>query len=252
MIRPSREEGGAVAVLTLAAGKGNVLDQRTIAGLREALRGAAADPRVAAILLEADGPAFSFGASVAEHRRDVVAGTLAALHALVLELVESPAPVIACVRGACLGGGLEVALACTRIVVAPGASLGQPEIRLGVFAPVGSILLPRRVGEGRAAPLLLTGATLGADDALAAGLADEVAEDPGLAARAWVRSGLLGLSASSVRLAHRALRRPAADALRAQLPVLERMYLDDLLATHDANEGIEAFLEKRPASWRHV
>lgn len=249
MILQGREENGAVAALTVDAGKGNVLGTAAVGELRTALALAAGDGRVKAVLLAARGPDFSYGASVAEHCEAQVAAMLRELHALVLELVASPAPVIACVRGSCLGGGLEVALACTRIVAAPGARFAQPEIRLGVLAPAASLLLPRRTGEAAAAELLLSGAPVHAGRGLALGLVDEIADDPEAAARAFVRAHLLLHSASSLRLAHRALRAATVEALTRDLPRLERLYLEELVPTPDAREGIAAFLEKRPARW---
>jgi cyclohexa-1,5-dienecarbonyl-CoA hydratase len=251
MIGEAYEESGALARLTLAAGKGNVLSRGVIAALRQALDAAWAHGELRAVVIDAEGRAFSYGAAVDEHRPEQAREMLHDLHALVLELAASPVPVIAAVRGACLGGGLELVLACTRIVVAPDAQLGQPEIRLGVFAPVGSVLLPRRVGEARAAELLLGGESVGAARAVEIGLADELAEDPLEAARAFVRARLLPLSASSLRHAHRALRRSTVEVLRAELAELERLYLEELVPTEDAREGIAAFLEKRAPVWRH-
>jgi cyclohexa-1,5-dienecarbonyl-CoA hydratase len=130
------------------------------------------------------------------------------------------------------------------------ATLGQPEIALGVFAPVGSIVLPERVGRSSAEDICLTGRAIPADEARAIGLVDEIAADPAEAALAWMRAHLANRSASSLRFAVRAIRANLAERLRTELPVLEAMYVNELMRTADAAEGLAAFLEKRRAAWR--
>jgi cyclohexa-1,5-dienecarbonyl-CoA hydratase len=239
------EEGGALARVVFDGGKGNVIDRPLLRELARALREAEASD-AKAVLLEGAGDHFSFGASVEEHRPAKVRDFLREFHALFRELLDRPLPRIAVVRGQCLGGGLELALACQRIFAARGAKLGQPEIKLAVFAPVASLLLPQRIGQPAADDLLLTGRSVAAEEALALGLVDSVADDPLVAARDWVRTHLLPLSASSLRFAARAAWTASAALVRARLDELEKLYLDELMATPDAVEGITAFLEKRP------
>lgn len=243
--------GGSLWRLVLDSPKGNVLDTVMVRELSDAVENAAGDERLKAILLCAAGPHFSFGASVEEHQPDQVAAMLHGFHNLFRVLGASDLPFLAAVRGACLGGGLELAAFCHRIWAHPGARLGQPEITLGVFAPVASAILAERVGRGAADDLLLSGRTVEAPEALAMGLVDEVCEDPEGAALSWAEEHLLPRSASSLRFATRAARQePMRRFLRA-IEDLERLYLDELMSTHDAAEGIAAFLEKRPPVWRN-
>ena len=144
------EKDGALLRLRLSRPKANIVDAAMIAALRSALDGHLSGTRLRAVLLEAEGPHFSFGASVEEHLPGSCAAMLRELHALILQLVASPVPVLVAVRGQCLGGGLEVAAAGHLIFAAPGATLGQPEIKLAVFAPAASCLLPERIGLSRA------------------------------------------------------------------------------------------------------
>jgi cyclohexa-1,5-dienecarbonyl-CoA hydratase len=231
--------------------KANLIDAAMIADLNRTFVEHLNDPRLAAILLDAEGPHFSFGASVEEHRPAQCADMLAELHRLILCMVESPVPILVAVHGQCLGGGLEVAMASHVLFVAPDAALGQPEIKLGVFAPAASCLMPELIGPARALDLLLSGRSIAGAEAAQIGLAKEVASDPTAAALAYFEEHLRPKSGSSLRHAVRSARMDYAARIRSKLAVLERQYLDELMRTHDAVEGIEAFIARRPAQWTH-
>jgi cyclohexa-1,5-dienecarbonyl-CoA hydratase len=158
--------------------------------------------------------------------------------------------VLVAVRGQCLGGGLEVAAAGHLIFAAPGAMLGQPEIKLAVFAPAASCLLPERIGQAQAEDLLYSGRSITADEALRIGLVTAVAEDPDQAALDYFDQHLASVSASTLRFAVRAARGDAMQRIRAKIEFVEKMYLEELMATHDAVEGLTAFIAKRPAQWQ--
>jgi len=166
-------------------------------------------------------------------------------------MVEFPAPILVAVRGQCLGGGLEVALAGTWIVAAPDAQFGQPEMKLGVFAPAASVLLPYRVNQPTAEDLLYSGRSLGAAEAERRGLVHLLADDPETAALAWFHEHLQSKSGASVAHATAAARGAMRAAVRARLAEVERLYLDKLMTTRDANEGLLAFLAKRKPQWEH-
>lgn len=249
-LKVSLEREGSLLCLTLARPKANIVDAAMIAALRSALSEHLPQPHLKAVLLAAEGPHFSFGASVDEHMPDSCAQMLQSLHALVLQLVESPVPVLVAVRGQCLGGGLEVAAAGHLIFAAPGAMLGQPEVKLAVFAPAASCLLTERIGQARADDLLFSGRSITADDALKAGLVNVVAEDPEQAALDYFDQHLASLSAITLRFAVRASRSDTTQRIRKKLASVEKMYLEELMATHDAVEGLTAFIAKRPAVWQ--
>lgn len=246
-----READGRLLRLRLARPKANLVDAPMIAALDRALAEHLGHADLGAVLLDAEGPHFSFGASVEEHMPDQCADMLHALHALVLRMVESPVPLLAAVQGQCLGGGLEVALACHLMFVAPDAKLGQPEMKLGVFAPAASCLLPELVGPTRALDLLVSGRTIAGNEAVAMGLALATAADPEGAALAYFAEHLAPKSASSLRFAVTAARFDHAQRVRAKIEAVERMYLNELMKTHDAVEGLTAFIEKRAAQWQH-
>ena len=245
-----RERDGQLLRLRLARPKANLVDGEMIVALAEALRANRGGPLLAA-LLDAEGPHFSFGASVEEHLAERCAAMLASLHALILSMAGYPVPILVAVRGQCLGGGLEIALAGGPIFAAPSAAFGQPEIRLGVFAPAASCLLPWRVSAATAEDLLWSGRSLSGPQALAVGLVQQLADDPEAAALAYFDEHLAPRSAAALACAIEAARAPRLAELRERLAAVERLYLERLMATHDANEGLAAFLAKRTPAWQH-
>lgn len=245
------EGDGALLRLRLARPKANIVDTAMIAAL-DAAFAANRDPgRLRAALLDAEGPHFSFGASVEEHLPGQCAAMLRGLHDLLVAMLEWPRPILVAIRGQCLGGGLEVALAGSRLFAAPDARLGQPETKLGVFAPAASCLLGLRVNQPAVEHLLFSGATVGAADALALGLVQEADDDPEAAALAYFEHHLAQKSAAALGFAVRAARVGLVADLKRRLGAVEALYLDGLMATHDANEGLAAFLAKRAPAWEH-
>lgn len=251
-VRVDRREGGAVWGVTLGGARGNVLDESAIASLTELFREAAGAKDLKAVVLSGSGGHFSFGASVPEHLPGQVERMLPAFHEMFRALFDSAVFTHAVVRGRCLGGGLELVTACHRVAAAPDAMMGQAEIVLGVFAPVASLLLPERVGRRHAEDLCLSGRTVDATEARSMGLVDEVAADPEAAAWEWIRRHVLPRSAISLRYANRAVRADLRRRLDGELASLERLYLEGLMSTSDASEGLRAFLEKRTATWSNT
>lgn len=235
--------------LVLSFGKGNIIDAHAVEVLRARLAEHRNDPQLRAIFIRADGPHFSYGASVDDHRPEKVREFLPRFNALLRELLAIEVPCVASVRGACLGGGLELVLCSTFLYAAPDAMFGSPEVRLGVFAPFASVMLARRIGRANAERMLLSGASIPARRAAEMGLCDDISDNPDAAALHFIETELLTKSASSLRLALRAVRRPLLAQLDSALADLEHLYLEDLMRTHDACEGIAAFLERRSPRW---
>jgi cyclohexa-1,5-dienecarbonyl-CoA hydratase len=243
-----------VVRLTLNAPKGNVLDAEMMAQLQAVFESLAGEPQVKLMLFTGSGDHFSFGASVPEHTKELAPQMLKQFHGLFRTLVRLSIPSAALVSGQCLGGGLELALGCNFLFVDKSARLGQPEIKLGVFAPPASVILPLRIGQTRADNLLLTGISITGEEAAAIGLATRVFDDREtmrVTVDQWISEHILPKSASSLKLATRAARHGFNEALLSRLDQLERLYLDELMATHDANEGITSFLERRPPVWKN-
>ena len=245
------ERDGALLRLRLARPKANIVDAAMIAALTGAIATHRDNAGLLAALVDHEGPHFSFGASVEEHLPASCEQMLRSLHALLEAMLDWPRPILMVVKGQCLGGGLEFALAGHLLFAAPDAQFGQPELKLGVFAPAASVFLPPRIGQARAEDLLYSGRSIDAQTALAWGLANELAEEPAAAAAAYFEKHLAGKSAASLALAVRAAREPFADLARARLGDVEALYLEKLMLTRDANEGLTAFLEKRAPKWEH-
>jgi cyclohexa-1,5-dienecarbonyl-CoA hydratase len=251
-VRLESHEGGGIWKAMLNTPKANILDGEKCRGLADVFVRARENPDLKAILLCGEGPHFSFGASVQEHLPGQVAAMLHDFHQLFYRMLEARVVTLAAVRGQCLGGGMELAIFCNRIFASPDARLGQPEIVLGVLAPVASVMLPDRVGRSRAEDLLLSGKSMSAAEGLAIGLVDEMTEDPVAAAMDYAREHLLPKSASSLRIAMDAVRGGFAERFRKELERVETLYLEKLMATADAAEGLQAFLDKRPAAWKNA
>lgn len=241
---------GDVLRITLARPPFNILTIEMLHDLAEALQDAKRGS-VKAVVFAAEGKAFCAGVAVEDHLGDRATTMLTAFHAVFRRLAALDCATIAVVHGAALGGGAELATFCDVVVASDNATFGQPEVKVGVFAPVAVAHYPRRVGAARAARLLLTGQVVTAAEAERIGLVDRVVA-PGRLAEAVEAevAGFRALSAAVLRLTKRALREASGLSFDHGLAALENIYNDDLMNTADAQEGLRAFLEKRPPVWR--
>jgi cyclohexa-1,5-dienecarbonyl-CoA hydratase len=253
VIETALERSGGWIRIALAAPPGNVLSLDVIRALRTTLADAGVRRGLKWLTIEGSGDDFSFGASIPEHRPAAMPDLVREMHALLRELLAFPVPTAALVKGRCLGGGFELALACDDIIADAGATLGFPEIRLAAFPPGGAALLPPRVGASRAARAIVTGEPRPAQYWHEAGLLSIVAANVSLlhAARDWFDRHLAPRSAVALSHAAEASRLTLRAVAEPALAAAERQYLDRLLHTADAVEGIEAWLAKRPADWQN-
>jgi len=231
-LKVSFEHDGHVARVALAAPKANIVDQPMMAALAAACDDLRNRSQLKVVILTAEGPHFSFGASVQEHLPEYVRTMLPRFSGLLEQMLQVPAVTVAAVRGKCLGGGFELALACDFIIAEEGAEFACPEIKLAVFPPAAAALLPVRVGASRAAELVLTGAAWSAAQAAGAGLIVRTAPQGQLdtTVETWIGEHFLPRSPVALRYAVRAARLPVLRAMLHDLPQCERMYLDELMA----------------------
>jgi cyclohexa-1,5-dienecarbonyl-CoA hydratase len=247
-----REITDGIATLTLANPPVNILTRDVLAQYRAHLAALAAMPALRVLVLRAEGKHFSAGADVGEHLPPTYEELIPEFMATIRALWDFPLPVVAAVRGRCLGGGFELIQPADVVVAGEGASFGQPEILLGVMPPAACVLLPRLCGPMRAAMITLGGDPLDAPAARAAGLVASIVPDVRVDEEATALAGRFARhSAAALRVTKRTLRaaadRPMADAMAEA----QRIYLAELMATRDAHEGLRAFVEKRPAVWEH-
>jgi cyclohexa-1,5-dienecarbonyl-CoA hydratase len=250
-IKADLTHDGQVLSIVLSSPPGNVLDARMMGEITSCLDSHTDNKAIKAIVFQGEGKHFCFGASVEEHKKDLAPHMISGFHGLFKKLLACQTPTIALVRGQCLGGGMELAAFCNFVLAEPSAKFGQPEIQLAVLPPVAAAILPGIVGQLRADDLILTGRSIDAATAHAWGLVHSVAENGAETLETLLSKHILPKSASSLRFANRAVRSRWYEDLAEQLDAMERLYVDELMESNDANEGIEAFLQKRPASWKN-
>ncbi len=239
-----------VARVTLDRPPLNVLTIAMMRELQAALDGVAGTPALRAVVFQGAGRAFSAGVDVGEHLGPTVEPMLAEFHAVFERLEALSVPTVAVVHGVALGGGCELAAFCDFVLAADSARFGFPEIGLGVFPPVAAAVLPGRLGMRTMVRLVLTGEIVDAAEARALGLVTTLTTEEELeSATEALLARLRGLSAAAVRAARRAMW-AAEGGWRERLARAERVYRDELMATHDATEGLRAFLEKRAPVWQ--
>lgn len=250
-IRVSRLHDGQFLHILLATPPANILDGATMGEIVRCLDAEGGDQALKGIVFEGEGKHFCFGASVEEHTKEKAGEMIAGFHAMFKKLLATTVPTIALVRGQCLGGGMELALFCNFIIAEPRAKFGQPEIQLAVFPPVAAQLLPQIIGQLRADDMILTGRSIDAQTAKDWGLVHAVAEDGEAALDELLTKHLAPKSAESLRFANRAARSSWYRDLSRGLDEMEHLYVRELMESEDANEGINAFLEKRAPEWKN-
>src|SRR5438445_6979422 len=239
-----------VAWITLHRPPLNILDVSMMQELDAVLERAL--PQCDFVIFQGAGPkAFSGGAEIADHTPERVGKMLSAFHAVFRRLFAADCLKIAAVHGYCLGGGMELATSCDFVLATESAQFGQPEIKLGCFPPVAMVTLPHLIGMRAAADLILTGRQIGAAEAQRFGLVTRVVPDSELRdAVGKLLEELRALSPSVLQLTRKTFWNLHSAEFAKQLEEVERVYLSVLMKTHDAQEGIRAFLEKRKPVWK--
>ena len=204
------------------------------------------------VLFRAQGKCFSAGVDVGEHMGGLAPKMIETFHNIFRYMDKLGIPTAASVYGSCLGGGCELAIFCDVVIASESAKLGQPEIQVGVFPPIAAQIMPRIIGRKAASDLVLSGRIIGAEEALQMGLVNRVVKEDDLEkeTREFLRP-YLKLSAEVLRLTKKAITVGLMDDLEPSLQAIEDIYLKELMETHDAHEGLNAFLEKRKPIWKN-
>lgn len=243
-----------VAHITFARPPVNILNIAMMREINDSLSFCSRERDLVAIVFDAasDCRAFSAGVAVEEHGEETIFQMLDSFHAIFRNLEQIARPTVAVIDGAALGGGCELVMACDIAIATDRARFGQPEIKLGVFPPVAAVLLPQVVGEKRAREMMLTGELIEAAEADRLGLVNYVVPVDQLQPKTEeLLAKLRNLSAIALEHTRKAIDAGRGRSLDAALKDVEDMYLHELMKTHDATEGINAFIEKRKPVWRN-
>jgi cyclohexa-1,5-dienecarbonyl-CoA hydratase len=239
-----------VARIVLSSPPLNIIDLAMARGLANALGEIDTRQDISVVVLAAAGSSFSAGVDIEAHLPEQIREMLTAFHDMIRAIVASRKITIALVQGRCLGGGAEIALVCDMVYTARDASWGFPEIKLGCYPPVAAVALATVVGQKKASELILTGRQFSGDEAVAIGLATRSARTEELPSLVDdVLDELRALSPSALAHAKKAIYAWDAIHFDKGLARAEKIYLEELISTEDAREGIIAFLEKRPPLW---
>ena len=231
----------------------NILTREILKKIRTDLERLSEEPDLRVLLLTATGEHFSAGVDVGEHLPPHHLSLIPDFTDTIVALDAFPLPIVAAVRGKCLGGGFELVQPAELVIAGAGAIFGQPEVVLGVFPPAACVLLPERLPPTVAARLIYRGDPITAAEAERWGLVARVVSDEDVERAALEEAHRLTRhSAVALRAAKAALRGVGAAARRTALRAAANIYMHDLMASHDAVEGLRAFTEKRRPVWRHA
>ena len=243
-----------VARITFARAPLNILNIAMMREIGAALNECAEKRDLAVIVFDAaaGSRAFSAGVAVEDHVADMVYKMLDSFHSIFRSLQQISKPTVALVDGPALGGGCEIVAACDIVIASERARFGHPEIKLGVFPPIGAILLPRIIGEKKAREMILLGEIVDAHEALRLGLVNQVVASGELHEQgAALLTKLRELSAASLQFTRAGLDLGRKGDFESALAQVENLYLNELMKTEDASEGVQSFMEKRKPEWRN-
>ncbi len=244
------EEG--LATITLNRPPVNILNIAMMQEINHCLESLQGEKDLKVVLFNAKGKCFSAGVDVGEHMGDLAPKMIRAFHRIFRLMDRLGAITVASVFSSCLGGGCELAVFCDLAIAAENSKIGQPEIQVGVFPPIAAYIMPRIMGRKDALDLILSGRIISALEARQMGLLNKVVPDGELEAETdlFIKP-YLKLSAEVLRKTKKAVTAGLRDDLEPALDAIEKIYLDELMKTADAQEGLKAFLEKRKPIWEN-
>ena len=246
------EFAGGLGVITLNRPPVNILNIAMMEEINSVLESWHNKKDLKVLLFNAKGKCFSAGVDVGEHMGDMAPKMIKAFHGMFRRLEKFEIPTMASVYGSCLGGGCELAIFCDLVVASESSKFGQPEIQVGVFPPIAAQIMPRIMGRKAAMDLILSGRIISAQEAGEMGLVSKVVKEKELesATTEFVKP-YLKLSAEVLRKTKKAINAGLMDDFEPSLKIIEDIYMDELMKTSDAQEGLKAFLEKRKPEWKN-
>jgi len=248
-IQTELKEG--VATLTLNRAPLNVLNIEMMEEINTYFESLSKDKTLKLLVIQAAGKAFSAGVDVGEHLGDLVYKMIEVFHKMFRLMDGLKVPSVSVVNGSALGGGCELAVYCVMVIATEKAKFGQPEIQVGVFPPIAALAFPRMIGRKKALELILSGDIITAQEALTLGMVNKIVPEAALAEEVskFVEK-FKKLSGMVLKLTKEATLAGLNDDMERGLRAIEKIYLDRLMKTNDAIEGLKAFLDKRKPAWK--
>ena len=246
------DQSDGVARITLNRPKHNVLNLAMMQELNRLLQACEADADLKCLVIEGEGPSFCAGVEVADHKPDMAPDMIAVFNRMLALVQHMPVPVIAGVKGACLGGGMELAIACDIIVASEKALFGQPEIKLGFVPPYAAIRLPRLIGPAKAIEVCTTGRRYTAAEAMQMGFVSHVVAADALPEKvAELTAEIQACSPLIIRLNKKAVQQHLELDFQNAVSSVSDLFLNEMMQTEDTLEGIASFEEKRRPVWKN-
>jgi len=241
-----------LGTITLNRPPVNVLNIEMMDEINDVLKGWIEKGDLKVVLFNADGKCFSAGVDVAEHTGDLAPKMIESFHGMFRLMDQLGAVTVASVYGSCLGGGCELAVFCDLVIADDTAKFGQPEIQVGVLPPIAAQIMPRIIGRKAAMDLILSGRIVSAQESMGMGLINKVVAKGDLSQETdgFIRP-YLSLSAAVISITKKTIKAGLRDDFEPSLKVIEEIYLNELMRTTDAREGLKAFLEKRTPEWKN-
>ena len=245
------QENG-IARITFNRPKHNVLNMAMMQELTAILADLNADAELKCVVIAAQGASWCAGVEVLDHKPELAPDMIRIFDALLKQIHALAVPSIAAVNGACLGGGMEVAIACDMVVAARSALFGQPEIKLGFLPPYAAVRLPRLVGPSRAIEICTTGKRYSAEAMQQMGVVCDVFDDNALEKGvAQLTKEIQHASPLIIRLNKKAVNQHVGMAIDDAMESANDMFLNQLMHTEDTLEGLRSFEEKRRPEWKN-
>lgn len=248
----STQIDNGLGTITLNRPPVNILNIEMMNEINDTLKDWIEDRDLKVVLFNANGKCFSAGVDVAEHMGDLVPKMIESFHGMFRLMDKLGAVTVSSVYGSCLGGGCELAIFCDLVIADDTAKFGQPEIQVGVLPPIAAQIMPRIIGRKAAMDLILSGRIVSAQEAMGMGLINKVVAKGDLPkeTQEFIKP-YLSLSAEVLRVTKKTIKAGLIDDLEPSLKIIEDIYLNELMRTADAHEGLKAFLEKRPPEWKN-
>jgi cyclohexa-1,5-dienecarbonyl-CoA hydratase len=246
------EKANNIGKIILNNGPLNILTIGMMEQINKALEGFLEDESLKLVIFDHNGKAFSAGVDVGDHMGDKAPKMIKEFHGIFRKINKLKCPTLASIKGVALGGGCEIAIFCDIVLTSDKAKFGQPEIKVGVFPPIAVLAFPQIIGNKKAFELIMLGEIIDAEEALRLGITNHIypIESYEQEFTKFIESFNV-LSTVVLQYTNKAFKKALSIDFEAKLDEIEEFYLEELMSTHDANEGLQAFLEKRPPNWQN-